>query len=83
MKIVFEDTDLEELITTGRNSKYKKATRNENPAPFMAVQTQALKEFREFKNMVAASDRPELTLDEINEEIRLAREERKARKKEN
>ena len=37
MKIVFEDTDLEELITTGRNSKYKKATRNENPAPFMAV----------------------------------------------
>ena len=22
MKIVFEDTDLEELITTGRNSKY-------------------------------------------------------------
>ena len=29
MKIVFEDTDLEELITTGRNSKYKKYTRNE------------------------------------------------------
>ena len=28
MKIVFEDTDLEELITTGRNSKYKKYTRN-------------------------------------------------------
>ena len=23
MKIVFEDRDLEELITTGRNSKYK------------------------------------------------------------
>ena len=45
----------------------------------LAAQTQALKEFREFKNMVAASDRPELTLDEINEEIRLAREERKAR----
>ena len=30
MKIVFEDTDLEELITTGRNSKYKKYTRNAN-----------------------------------------------------
>ena len=28
MKIVFEDTDLEELITTGRNSKYKKYARN-------------------------------------------------------
>ena len=28
MKIVFEDTDLEELITTGHNSKYKKYTRN-------------------------------------------------------
>ena len=28
MKIVFEDADLEELITTGRNSKYKKYTRN-------------------------------------------------------
>ena len=28
MKVVFEDTDLEELITTGRNSKYKKYTRN-------------------------------------------------------
>ena len=28
MKIVFEDTDLEELITTGYNSKYKKYTRN-------------------------------------------------------
>lgn len=28
MQIVFEDTDLEELITTGRNNKYKKYTRN-------------------------------------------------------
>ena len=28
MKIEFEDKDLEELITTGRNSKYKKYTRN-------------------------------------------------------
>jgi len=31
--------------------------------------------------MVAASDRPEFTLDEINEEIRLAREEMAAREK--
>ena len=46
----------------------------------MEVEDQALREFREFKNMVAASDRPELTLDEINEEIRLAREERAAKK---
>lgn len=43
-------------------------------------ENKALKEFQEFKKMVAASDRPELTLDEINEEIRLAREERAARK---
>ena len=28
MQIIFEDKDLEELITTGRNSKYKKYTRN-------------------------------------------------------
>lgn len=43
MQVIFDDKDLEELITTGRNSKYKKYTRNqkfirnENPAPFMAV----------------------------------------------
>ena len=28
MQIIFDDKDLEELITTGRNSKYKKYTRN-------------------------------------------------------
>ena len=28
MRISFDDKDLEELITTGRNSKYKKYTRN-------------------------------------------------------
>jgi hypothetical protein len=28
MIIVFEDTDLEELITKGHNNKYKKYTRN-------------------------------------------------------
>ena len=42
---------------------------------------QALGEFRKFRQMVAASDRPELTFDEINEEIRLAREEMDAKKK--
>ena len=29
MQIIFDDKDLKELITTGRNSKYKKYTRNE------------------------------------------------------
>ena len=28
MQVIFDDKDLEELITTGRNSKYKKYTRN-------------------------------------------------------
>ena len=39
-----------------------------------------LDSFRQFKASVAADDRPELTLDEINEEIRLAREERDRKK---
>ena len=41
-----------------------------------------LKDFYEFRRQVAASDRPELTMEEINEEIRLAREEMAAKKKE-
>ena len=42
----------------------------------------ALKRFLEYRESVVADDsRPELTLDEINEEIRLAREERAAREK--
>ena len=42
----------------------------------------ALKRFQEFRASVVADDsRPEMTLDEINEEIRLAREERAAREK--
>lgn len=41
----------------------------------------ALKRFQEFRENVLADDsRQEMTLDEINEEIRLAREERKRRK---
>jgi hypothetical protein len=28
MQIIFDDKDLEELITTGYNNKYKKYTRN-------------------------------------------------------
>ena len=43
MKIVFEDTDLEELITTGRNSKYKKYTRN---AKFMTALATAYNSLR-------------------------------------
>ncbi|SDN82598.1 type II toxin-antitoxin system RelB/DinJ family antitoxin [Prevotella communis] len=42
----------------------------------------ALKRFQEFRASVAADDsRPDMTLDEINEEIRLAREEKAAREK--
>ena len=40
-----------------------------------------LKDFYEFRRQVAASDRPELTMEEINEEIRLARLERAEREK--
>ena len=39
-----------------------------------------LKDFYEFRKEVASSDRPELTMEEINEEIRLAREEMAAKK---
>lgn len=39
------------------------------------AEDETLKAFREFRKQVVASDSPELTLDEINEEIRLAREE--------
>jgi len=35
-----------------------------------------LNDFYAFRREVAASDRPELTMEEINEEIRLAREEK-------
>lgn len=41
----------------------------------------ALKRFQEFRASVVADDsRPEMTLDEINEEIRLAREKRSKQK---
>ena len=41
----------------------------------------ALKRFQEFRaNVLADDSRPEMTLDEINEEIRLAREERSKQK---
>lgn len=42
---------------------------------------ETLRDFRQYKAKLATNDRPELTLDEINEEIRLAREERAAREK--
>ena len=50
MEIVFEDTDLEELITTGRNSKYKKYTRN---AKFMTALATA---YNYLRMVDAASD---------------------------
>lgn len=37
MQIIFDDSDLEELITTGRNSKYKKYTRNAKFMQALAV----------------------------------------------
>jgi len=44
------------------------------------VENPALKRFLDFRDSVVTDDsRPEMTLDEINEEIRLAREERAAR----
>ena len=37
MQIIFDDKDLEELITTGRNNKYKKYSRNEKFMKALAV----------------------------------------------
>lgn len=45
------------------------------------TEDKVMKDFYEFRRAVAASDRPELTMEEINEEIRLAREEMAAKKK--
>ena len=45
------------------------------------VEDEALKAFREYRAKMFASDSPELTLDEINEEIRLARKELANKKK--
>ena len=46
------------------------------------VQNPALRRFLEYRESLAADDsRPEMTLDEINEEIRLARKERAAKDK--
>ena len=42
---------------------------------------QVLKDFYDFRREVVASDRPELTMEEINEEIRLAREEMAAKRR--
>lgn len=44
------------------------------------TEDKVLRDFYEFRKQVAASDRPELTMEEINEEIRLAREEMDAKK---
>jgi addiction module RelB/DinJ family antitoxin len=46
------------------------------------VQNPALRRFLEYRESLTADDsRPEMTLDEINEEIRLARKERAAKEK--
>ena len=41
----------------------------------------ALEAFREIRKIAESGQLPDLTLDEINEEIRLARDERAAREK--
>ena len=46
-----------------------------------SYEDKVLKDFYEFRKEVAFSNRPELTMEEINEEIRLAREEMAAKKK--
>ena len=51
-------------------------------SPQNEFEDETLKSFWDFKAKMAADNRPELTLEEINEEIRLAREERAAREKE-
>ena len=64
---------------------YAKAVVQTKNIPFrMGVDTsesadETVRSFRQYRAQVAADDRPELTLDEINEEIRLAREERDAK----
>lgn len=42
------------------------------------TEDETVRSFRQYRASVVKSNRPELTLDEINEEIRLAREERAA-----
>ena len=44
-------------------------------------ENQVLNDFYAFRRELAASNRPELTMEEINEEIRLAREEMTGKKK--
>lgn len=44
-------------------------------------ENQVLNDFYAFRRELAASNRPELTMEEINEEIRLAREEMMGKKK--
>ena len=46
-----------------------------------SYEDKVLRDFYEFRKQVASSDRPELTMEEINEEIRLAREEMADKKK--
>ena len=55
MTIVFDDKDLEELITTGRNSKYKKYTRNAKFMTALAVAYNYLRTSQQASDLRAVS----------------------------
>lgn len=55
MQILFEDSDLEELITTGRNSKYKKYTRNAKFMTALAVAYNYLRTSQQASDLRAVS----------------------------
>ncbi len=55
MYIEFEDSDLEELITTGRNSKYKKYTRNAKFMIALAVAYNYLRTSQQASDLRAVS----------------------------
>ena len=55
MHIEFEDSDLEELITTGHNSKYKKYTRNVKFMTALAVAYNYLRTSQQASDLRAVS----------------------------
>ncbi len=55
MHIEFEDSDLEELITTGHNSKYKKYTRNAKFMTALAVAYNYLRTSQQASDLRAVS----------------------------
>ena len=72
-------------MTVRMDSQLKKQFNELCNVPFKITadpyEDKVLRDFYEFRKQVASSDRPELTMEEINEEIRLAREEMAAKKK--